>query len=110
MAVEQNAVIKIDPTLFVAERRVTMKHAFRNALIPVFTFSAMWIAVFMTGTIVVETVFSWPGLGRWVYQGLISRDFPVVQITIIVLLIITILINLIVDILYSYLDPRVRLT
>ncbi len=101
--------IKLAYSKGVSRRDIIWKHALRNALIPVVTFAAMWIAIFMTGTIVVETVFSWPGLGRWVYQGLLQRDFPVVQAVIIVLLMITIAINLLVDILYSYLDPRIRL-
>ncbi|HEX2171743.1 MAG TPA: ABC transporter permease [Dehalococcoidia bacterium] len=91
------------------ERTVILKHALRNALIPVVTFAAVYIALFLTGAIVIETVFAWPGLGSLLYSGLLGRDFPVVQAVVMLMVAITVFVNLLVDVLYSYLDPRVRI-
>lgn len=100
--------IKFARTKGVSETVIIWKHALRNALIGVVTFGALLAAQFMTGAIVVETVFAWPGLGRLLYERLSARDFPVVQGLIILFVGITVLLNLIVDILYSYIDPRIR--
>jgi len=100
--------IKFARTKGVSETVIIWKHALRNALIGVVTFGALLAAQFMTGAIVVETVFAWPGLGRLLYERLGARDFPVVQGLIILFVGITVLLNLIVDILYSYIDPRIR--
>ena len=85
------------------------KHTLRNALLPVLGFAGVQIAMFLTGSVVVETVFAWPGLGRLMYSALIERDLPVVQGCVTLFVFFAIFINLLVDILSSYLDPRIRL-
>jgi ABC-type dipeptide/oligopeptide/nickel transport system permease component len=90
------------------ERRVIWKHALRNAFIPVLTFGAIYLAILVTGAILVETVFAWPGVGQLIYQGIVFRDFPVVQAVVLLTACIVIAVNLLVDILYAYVDPRIR--
>ncbi len=92
----------------VPDGRVIWKHALRNALIPVLTFGAIYLAGLITGAILVETVFAWPGLGQLIYQGIVFRDFPVVQAVVLLTAGIVISVNLLVDIIYAYLDPRIR--
>ena len=88
---------------------VLRKHAFRNALIPVVTVIGLQIGVYLGGSIVTETVFSWPGLGRHVVEAIYDRDYPVVQGAVFIYAFIIVMVNLTVDLLYSYLDPRVSL-
>jgi peptide/nickel transport system permease protein len=90
------------------EGMVVWKHALRNAMIPVLTFGAIYLAALVTGAILVETVFAWPGVGQLIYQGIVFRDFPVVQAVVLLTAGIVIVVNLLVDILYAYLDPRIR--
>ena len=90
------------------EGRVIWKHALRNSLIAVVTFGGTYIAALITLAILVEVVFAWPGLGRLVFNGIINRDFPLVQTLVILTGALVIFVNLLVDILYAYLDPRVR--
>lgn len=90
------------------EWKIVWKHTLKNALIPVLTFGASYLAAFITGAILVETVFAWPGVGRLVYDSIIWRDFPVLQSLILMIAVVVILTNLIVDILYAYIDPRIR--
>jgi peptide/nickel transport system permease protein len=89
-------------------RTVIWKHALRNALIPVLTFGAIYLAILITGAILVETVFAWPGVGQLIYQGIVFRDFPVVQAVVLLTAGIVIAVNLLVDITYAYIDPRIR--
>jgi peptide/nickel transport system permease protein len=89
-------------------RTVIWKHALRNALIPVLTFGAIYLAILITGAILVETVFAWPGVGQLIYQGIVFRDFPVVQAVVLLTAGIVITVNLLVDITYAYIDPRIR--
>ncbi len=91
-----------------AESVVTWKHAFKNALIPVVTFVGFYFGILMAGSVVVETVFAWPGIGRLAFEAVQWRDYPVIQG--VVLLVSTIILagNLLVDILYAYIDPRIR--
>jgi peptide/nickel transport system permease protein len=89
-------------------RKVIWKHALRNALIPVLTFGAIYLAILVTGAILVETVFAWPGIGQLIYQGIVFRDFPVVQAVVLLTAAIVIAVNLLVDITYAYIDPRIR--
>jgi peptide/nickel transport system permease protein len=93
----------------VAERRVIWQHALKNALIPVVTFAGIYFSILVTTAIVVETVFAWPGLGRLAYEAITSRDFPVIQAVVLVTAVIVVTVNLIVDCLYAYIDPRIRL-
>lgn len=90
------------------ERTVIWKHALRNALIPVLTYSGLILASFMNGSVVIEQVFAWPGLGRLALVSVTGRDYPVVQGVVITVGIFLILINLAVDILYALVDPRIR--
>jgi peptide/nickel transport system permease protein len=92
----------------VSEGLVIWKHALRNALIPVVTFSAIIYVQFLMGSVIVETVFAWPGVGRLAYEAVIRRDFPLIQGIVIVFVGLYIVLNLAIDILYVYLDPRIR--
>ena len=87
---------------------VIWKHCLRNALIPVTTLFGVYFALLITGAIVTETVFAWPGVGRLTYEAVIFRDYPLLQAVILLKAIIVLGVNLVVDILYAYLDPRVR--
>lgn len=89
-------------------RNVVVKHALRSALIPVLTFAGLVFASFMNGSVVVESVFAWPGIGTMTLDAVSGRDFPVVQGAVILIAVFFILINLAVDILYAFLDPRIR--
>lgn len=94
----------------VGERAVVLRHALRNALIPVVTLIGLQIGFLLGGAVVVETIFSWPGIGRLAVGAILSSDAPMAQGTIIVLSVGFILINLAVDLLYAALDPRVGQT
>jgi peptide/nickel transport system permease protein len=88
--------------------RVILRHALKNALIPTVTIIGLQFGWLLGGTVVVETVFSWPGMGQLIITGILGRDYPMVQGAIIVLAFAFICINLFVDILYTYLDPRIQ--
>lgn len=90
------------------ERMVLWKHALRNALIPILTFSGISLAGLLNGAIVVEVVFAWPGVGRLLLEGVLQRNFPVVQAAVLLSGIFYILAALAVDILYVYVDPRIK--
>lgn len=93
-----------------AERIVIWKHCLRNALIPLLSLMGVFMAGSVAGAIVTETVFAWPGIGRLTYEAVIFRDYPLLQAVIIMDAILILLINLMVDILYAYIDPRIRYT
>jgi peptide/nickel transport system permease protein len=88
---------------------VIAKHAFKNALIPVLTLAGINFVIMIGVAVVVETVFAWPGVGRLLYEGIAFRDFPVVQGTVLMLGAMTVMVNLVVDVLYAVIDPRIRL-
>jgi ABC-type dipeptide/oligopeptide/nickel transport system permease component len=90
-------------------RMVILKHALKNALIPVVTIVGMELGTLLGGAVITETIFAWPGVGRLAVQAIYNRDYPVVQAAVFLLASIFVLVNLIVDILYTYLDPRVKL-
>ena len=92
-----------------SEGVVIWKHCLRNALIPVLTLWGVFVGNLVTGAIIVETVFAWPGVGRLTYEAVIYRDFPLLQAIIILKSMLILAINLTVDILYAYVDPRIRL-
>ena len=100
--------VKLARVKGVAEHRVIWLHALKNALIPVVTFAGIYFAILVTTAIVVETVFAWPGLGRLAYEGISSRDFPVIQAVVLTTAAIVALISLCVDCLYAVIDPRIR--
>jgi ABC-type dipeptide/oligopeptide/nickel transport system permease component len=91
------------------ERTVIYKHALKNALIPITTVVALYIPTLFSGAVVIETIFAWPGLGRLLVTAIFERDFPVVQGTVLILALIVILANLLADIAYAYIDPRIKL-
>jgi peptide/nickel transport system permease protein len=90
------------------ERIVIWKHALRNALIAPLTTAGMILANLVSGAVIIESVFNWPGIGRLAWNGMIARDFPVVQGVVIMVATIILLVNLLVDILYAYIDPQIR--
>ncbi len=90
------------------EALVICKHAFKNALIPVLTLAGINLVLMINVSIVVETVFAWPGVGRLFYEGIAFRDFPVVQATVLLGGAMIVIVNLLVDILYAVIDPRIR--
>jgi peptide/nickel transport system permease protein len=94
----------------VAERGVIYRHALRNAALPVITVTGLSLGFMLSGTIIIETVFAWPGLGRLIVQAVPGRDFPVIQAGVFLFALVFVAINVIVDVLYSVVDPRVRLT
>jgi peptide/nickel transport system permease protein len=100
--------IKLARVKGLSEGVVVWKHALANSLIPVVTFMGTFFAVMITGAVIVETVFSWPGIGRLAYESILSRDFPVVQAVVLVITSLFIIANLLVDILYVIIDPRMR--
>jgi len=89
------------------EEIVISKHALKNALIPLVTVAGMQFGFLIGGTVIIETVFAWPGLGRLVIQAIFSRDYPLVQAIVFVLSLLFVGMNLLVDILYVYLDPQI---
>jgi len=91
------------------EALVIGKHAFKNALIPVLTLAGINLVLMINVSVVVETVFAWPGVGRLLYEGIAFRDFPVVQATIVLGGGMIVIVNLVVDVLYAWIDPRIRL-
>jgi peptide/nickel transport system permease protein len=92
------------------EYMVIVGHALRNALIPVTTILGLQVAVLLSGAVVTETVFSWPGIGRFTVQAITARDFPIVQTSVLILSTIIVLANLVVDLLYAVLDPRIKVS
>ncbi|MBM3220142.1 MAG: ABC transporter permease [Candidatus Rokubacteria bacterium] len=100
--------VKLARVKGVVEHRVIWLHALKNALIPVVTFAGIYFAILVTTAIVVETVFAWPGLGRLAYDGITSRDFPVIQAVVLTTAAIVAAVNLCVDCLYAFIDPRIR--
>jgi peptide/nickel transport system permease protein len=92
----------------VPERVVIVKHAFKNALIPVLTLAGINFVIMINVAVIIETIFAWPGIGRLLFEGISLRDFPVVQGVVIMAGVMIIGVNLIVDLLYALIDPRIR--
>lgn len=92
----------------VSESRVVLKHAFRNALIPVVTIVGLQIGGLLAGSIITETIFAWPGIGRLVIQAINARDYPLVQGCVLVIALGYVLVNFLTDLLYGFIDPRIR--
>ncbi|MDP2949374.1 MAG: ABC transporter permease [Chloroflexota bacterium] len=89
---------------------VLLRHTMRNAVIPVFTLAGVLLAHAIAGALVTETVFAWPGVGRLTYEAVINRDYPLLQGVVMIAAIFVLVINLGVDVLYAYIDPRIRYT
>lgn len=91
-----------------ASRKVIMTHALRNALLPVVTIIGLQLGSLLSGAVLTETIFSWPGIGKWLFDSIIARDFPIIQAVTLMIALIYVFANLTVDILYTFIDPRVR--
>ncbi|MFW5643398.1 MAG: nickel ABC transporter permease [Alkalispirochaeta sp.] len=90
------------------ERIVVYKHALKNALIPVVTVLGLQFGILLGGAVLTETVFAWPGVGRLLVDAILRRDYPVVQGTVMLLAFLFVIINLVVDVIYAFLDPRIH--
>ncbi len=90
------------------EKVVIVKHALKNALIPIVTVVGLQFGFLLGGAVLTETVFAWPGLGRLIVDSILARDYPVIQGAILIFGLLYILVNLIVDLIYAYIDPRIR--
>jgi peptide/nickel transport system permease protein len=114
----RSAVLDVAATGYVRTARskglspavVTFRHTVRNALVPILTITGIQLATILGGVIVVEVVFAWPGLGRLVYNSVAARDYPVIQGAVLLIATLFLLINLVVDVLYAVVDPRIRLS
>ena len=91
-----------------SEMWVVWKHALRNAIIPLLTAAGITFATIVTGAVIIETVFAWPGIGRLIAEAVVGRDFPVTQAVVLLVAVVVLMVNLVVDILYAYVDPRIR--
>jgi peptide/nickel transport system permease protein len=92
------------------EGAVVAKHAFKNSVVPVLTIVALELGTVLGGAVITETIFAWPGVGRLMVDSIFERDFPVVQAGVFVIALIFVLLNLLVDVAYAWLDPRIRYT
>lgn len=92
----------------IGEMRILYKYGFRNALIPIVTMMGLQFAALLGGAVITETVFSWPGIGSLVYDSILSRDYNLVQGSIVIYALLVAFVSLIVDITYAYIDPRIR--
>jgi peptide/nickel transport system permease protein len=92
----------------VPEWKVVWLHVFRNGLLPVMTFMAIWVGTAVSGSVVTEVVFDWPGIGNLFLSAIISRDFPIIQAVVGLVAVVVLTANLIVDLLYGVVDPRIR--
>ena len=90
------------------ERLVVYRHALKNALIPVVTISGLQFGSLLGGAVLTETVFAWPGMGRLIVDAILARDYPLVQGAILIFAALVVVVNIVIDILYAYIDPRVR--
>jgi len=110
LEVLRSEYIKLARLKGLPEAVVLAMHAFKNALIPVFTLAGVNLVVMVNAAVIIEVIFAWPGIGRLLYEGIFQRDFPLVQGVVVMAGFMIVGINLIVDILYAYIDPRIRLT
>ncbi len=90
------------------ERVVTVRHALKNALLPVITVLGLQVGVLLSGAVLTETIFAWPGIGRWLYLSILSRDYPIVQGMALFITTLFLVVNLLVDVSYALVDPRIR--
>ncbi len=92
------------------ERIVLWRHALKNAAIPLVTVMGLWLASMFNGAVFIETVFAWPGVGRLGLEAILNRDYPLIQGVVVLIAFNYIIANILVDVLYAYLDPRIRLS
>ncbi|SNS93742.1 peptide/nickel transport system permease protein/nickel transport system permease protein [Anaerovirgula multivorans] len=88
---------------------ILLRHVFKNAILPVITAFGMSMGYMLAGSVIVENVFAWPGVGRYIISAIFNRDYPVIQCYVLIMAVIFVLLNLLVDILYGILDPRIRI-
>jgi peptide/nickel transport system permease protein len=88
------------------ERNIVHRAA-RNAILPMVTYIAVWVGFLFEGQVLVETIFAWPGIGREIVKGILNFDYPIVQGAFFILALVVIVMNLLTDVLYGYLDPRI---
>lgn len=91
-----------------SDRFVILRHALKNALLPISTTIGLQFGTLLSGAVLTETIFSWAGIGSWIYEGILARDYPVVQGGVVFVAIVFVLINLLVDLSYAIIDPRIR--
>lgn len=91
-----------------SDRLVVLRHALKNALLPINTTIGLQFGTLLSGAVLTETIFSWAGIGSWIYEGILARDYPVVQGGVVFVAIVFVLINLLVDLSYALIDPRIR--
>jgi peptide/nickel transport system permease protein len=101
--------VKLARAKGVSEAKVVWVHVFRNALLPIMTFMAIWIGTAVSGSVVVEVVFDWPGIGAMFVDAIGTRDFPIIQAIVGLIAVAVLMANLIVDLLYGVVDPRIQL-
>ena len=107
-AVLDSEYVKFARVKGLSERLVIYKHALKNAVIPALTFGGLTLAGLLNGSVAIEVVFAWPGIGRLMLQGINQRDFPIIQATVMAAGLFYVVISLVVDILYAYVNPRIR--
>lgn len=90
------------------EHTVIRLHALRNALLPVVTIIGLQLGALLSGAVLTETIFSWPGIGKWLFDSIVARDYPIIQSVTLLIALIYVMVNLVVDVLYTVVDPRVR--
>jgi peptide/nickel transport system permease protein len=100
--------VKLARAKGVPEWKVVWVHVFRNGLLPVMTFMAIWVGTAVSGSVVTEVVFDWPGIGNLFLSAIIARDFPLIQAVVGLVAVTVLSANLIVDLLYGVVDPRIR--
>lgn len=110
LEVMRSEYIKLARLKGLPETVVIAMHAFKNALIPVFTLAGVNLVVMINAAVIIEVIFAWPGIGRLLYEGIFQRDFPLVQGVVVMAGFMIIGVNLLVDVLYAFIDPRIRLT
>jgi ABC-type dipeptide/oligopeptide/nickel transport system permease component len=110
LEVMRSEYIKLARLKGLPETVVIAMHAFKNALIPVFTLAGVNLVVMVNAAVIIEVIFAWPGIGRLLYEGIFQRDFPLVHGVVVMAGFMIIGVNLLVDVLYAFIDPRIRLT
>jgi len=110
LEVMRSEYVKLARLKGLPETVVIAMHAFKNALIPVFTLAGVNLVVMVNAAVIIEVIFAWPGIGRLLYEGIFQRDFPLVQGVVVMAGFMIIGVNLLVDVLYAFIDPRIRLT
>jgi ABC-type dipeptide/oligopeptide/nickel transport system permease component len=110
LEVMRSEYIKLARLKGLPETVVIAMHAFKNALIPVFTLVGVNLVVMVNAAVIIEVIFAWPGIGRLLFEGIFQRDFPLVQGVVIMAGFMIVGVNLLVDIMYAFIDPRIRLT